>query len=149
MPSYPINETDGLCAGAVALCILVTRDAQWGLTKAAPRAVVAEHASATSIECDERASLPAEGSRMNPRLRDTWRLRTPTRYERPGWSQEVPDPYGGSEVSAVSSELSFLRDTWRLRTHPQAGNGFGAFGLVREELDPWGLATQSFPRSYG
>ena len=95
VPSYPINAADGLCAGAAALCILVTRDAQWGLTKAAPRAVVAEHASTTSIECDERASLPAEGSRTNPRLRDTWRLRTPTQYGRSGWTQEVPDPYRG------------------------------------------------------
>jgi len=41
-----------------------------------------------------------------------------------------------------------LRDTWRLRTHPHAGNGSGAVGLVREEPDPWGLATPSFPRSY-
>ena len=63
--------------------------------------------------------------------------------------QEVPDPYGGSEASAVDMELPFLRDTWRLRTHPQAGNGSEAVGLVREELDPWGLATQSFPCSYG
>ena len=60
-----------------------------------------------------------------------------------------PGPLQGPEASAVSSELPFLRDTWRLRTHPQAGNGSGAVGLVREELDPWGLATQSFPRSYG
>jgi len=149
VPSYPINAADGLCAGAAALCILVIRDAQWGLTKAAPRAVVAEHASTTSIECGRQVSLPAEGSRSNPCLRDTWRLRTSTQYGRSGWTQEVPDPYGGSEASAVSSELPFLRDTWRLRTHPQAGNGSGAVGLVREEPDPWGLATPSFPRSYG
>ena len=63
--------------------------------------------------------------------------------------REVPDPNGGSATSAVSSELSFLRDTWRLWTHPQAGNGSGAVGLVREETGPWGLATPSFPRSYG
>ena len=63
--------------------------------------------------------------------------------------QEVPDPYGGSEALVVDMELPFLRDTWRLRTHPQAGNGSGAVGLVREEPDPWGLATLSFPRSYG
>ena len=31
----------------------------------------------------------------------------------------------------------FYRDTWRLRTLPQAGNGSGAVGLVREEPDPW------------
>ena len=76
----------------------------------------------------------------------------------------APDPYAvkggssgrrrsrtpmGSEVSAVSSGLPLLRGTWRLRTHPQAGNGSGAIGLVREEPDPWGLATPSFPRSYG
>ena len=90
-----------------------------------------------------------EGSRSNPCLRDTWRLRTSTQYGRSGWTQEVPDPYGGSEASAVNMELPFLRGTWRLRTHPQAGNGSGAVGLVREEPDPWGLATPSFPRSYG
>ena len=66
-----------------------------------------------------------------------------------GRTQEVPDPYGGSEASVVSSELPFIRDTWRLRTHPQAGNGSGAVGLVREEPDPWGLATPPFPHSYG
>jgi len=55
----------------------------------------------------------------------------------------------GVRASAVSSELPFLRDTWRLRTHPQAGSGSGAVGLVREEPDLWGLATPSFPRSYG
>ena len=60
-----------------------------------------------------------------------------------------PGPLRGSEASAVSSELPFFRDTWRLRTHPQAGNGSGAVGLVREEPIPWGLATPSFPCSYG
>ena len=60
-----------------------------------------------------------------------------------------PEPLWGSEASTVSSELPFLRDTWRLRTHPQAGNGSGAVGLVRKEPDPWGLATPSFARSYG
>ena len=76
----------------------------------------------------------------------------------------APDPYAvnggsggrrrsqtpmGSEVSAVSSDLPLLRGTWRLRTYPQAGNGSGAVGLVREEPGLWGLATPSFPRSYG
>ena len=60
-----------------------------------------------------------------------------------------PGPLRGSEASAVSLELSFLRDTWRLRTHPQAGNGSGAVGLVRNGPDPWGLAAPSFARSYG
>ena len=67
----------------------------------------------------------------------------PTQCGRSGWTQEVPDPYGVSEASAVDIELPFLRDTWRLRTHPQAGNGSGAVGLVRKEPDRWGLATPS------
>ena len=52
-------------------------------------------------------------------------------------------PTGGSEAPAVDMELPFPRDTWRLRTHPQAGNGSGAVGLVRKEPDRWGLATPS------
>ena len=51
--------------------------------------------------------------------------------------QEVPDPYGGSEASAVDTELPFLRGTWRLRTHPQAGNKSGVVGLVRNGPSPW------------
>ena len=51
--------------------------------------------------------------------------------------QEVPDPYGGSEASAVDTELPFLRGTWRLRTHSRAGNRSGAIGLVRKEPGPW------------
>ena len=60
-----------------------------------------------------------------------------------------PGPLRGSKASAVSSELPFLRDTWHLRTHPQAGNGSGAVGLVRKGRDPWGLAALFFARSYG
>ena len=60
-----------------------------------------------------------------------------------------PGPPRGFEASAVSSGLPFLRDTWRLWTHPQAGNGSGAVGLVRNGPDPWGLAAPSFVRSYG
>ena len=52
-------------------------------------------------------------------------------------AQEVPDPYGGSEASAVDTELPFLRGTWRLRTHPRAGNRSGAIGQVRKEPGPW------------
>ena len=55
--------------------------------------------------------------------------------------QEVPDPYGGSEASAVSSELPFLRDTWRLRTRPQAGNGSGA-SCVHPDL-PYRVGVRS------
>ena len=152
MPSYPFNAADGLCAGAAqaaALCTLVIRGAQGGLTKAVSHAASAEHALSNCIKCSGRASLPAEGSRSSPCLRATWRLRTPTQCGRSGWTQEVPDPYGGSEASAVDMELPFLRDTWRLRTHPQAGNGSGAVGLVREEPNPWGLTTPSFSRNYG
>ena len=50
---------------------------------------------------------------------------------RSGRTWEVSDPYGGSEASAVSSELPFPRDMWRLRTRPQAGSGSGAVGTVR------------------
>ena len=67
-----------------------------------------------------------------------------TQCGRSGRSQEVPDPYGGSEAPAVDMELPFLRDTWRLRTHPQAGNGSGAVGLVREEPDPWAWLLRPF-----
>ena len=67
----------------------------------------------------------------------------PTQCGRSGRTQEVPDPYGGSEASVVDMELLFLRDTWRLWTHPQAGNRSGAVGLVREEPDRRGLATPS------
>src|SRR6185436_6289183 len=59
-----------------------------------------------------------------------------------------PGPLWGVRALAVSSELPFFRDTWRLRTHPQAGSGSGAVGLVREEPDLWGLATPPFPRRY-
>ena len=97
--------------------------------KAAPRAAAAEHASTTRIECGGWASLPAEDSCLSlyPHLRDTWRLLTPRVV---CWFYRS-NPYGGSEASAVSSELPFLRDTWRLRTRPQAGSGSGAVGTVR------------------
>ena len=72
----------------------------------------------------------------------------------------APDPYavkggpggrrgprtltGGSEAPAVNMELPLYRDTWRLRTLPQAGNGSGAVGLVREEPDPWAWLLRPF-----
>jgi hypothetical protein len=40
-------------------------------------------------------------------------------------------PMGGSEPSAVGSELPLLRDTWRHRTRPRAESGSGAVGPVR------------------
>ena len=52
-----------------------------------------------------------------------------------------PDPYGGSEPSAVGAELPFLRDMWRHRTRPRAGRGSGAVGPVMLEPDPWGPAA--------
>ena len=61
----------------------------------------------------------------------------PMQCGRSGWTQEVPDPYGGSEASAVDMELPFFRGTWRLRTHPQAENRSGAIGLVTKEPGPW------------
>ena len=63
---------------------------------------------------------------------------------RSGRTQGASDPYGGSEASAVNMELPFYRDTWRLRTLPQAGNGSGAVGLVREEPDPWAWLLRPF-----
>ena len=101
MPSYPINAADGLCVAAAqvaALCTLVKCGLQCGLTKAAPRAVAAEHASTTHIECGGWASFPAEDLRPRPHLRDMWRLRTPRRYVSsarvggPDGCEEVPDP---------------------------------------------------------
>jgi len=41
--------------------------------------------------------------------------------EGPDGRGEVPDPYGGSEPSAVGAELPLLRDTWRHRTRSQSG----------------------------
>ena len=79
----------------------------------------------------------SEGSRSSPCLRAMWRLRTPTQCGRSGWTQEVPEPYGGSEASAIDMELPFFRGTWRLRTHPQAENRSGAIGLVTKEPGPW------------
>ena len=58
--------------------------------------------------------------------------------------QGASDPYGGSEAPVVNMELPFYRDTWRLRTLPQAGNGSGAVGLVREEPDPWAWLLRPF-----
>jgi len=49
----------------------------------------------------------------------------------PGGLEEVPDPRGGSEASAVGAELPFLMDTWRHQTVPQVVNGSAAAGLVR------------------
>jgi len=49
----------------------------------------------------------------------------------PDGREEVPDPYEGSGISAVGSELPLLRDTWRHRTCPRAGTGSGAVGPAR------------------
>ena len=133
MPSYPFNAADGLCvdaAHAAALCTSVICGLQRGLTKAAPRAAAAEHASTTCIECGGWVSLPAEDSRpcLRLRLQDTWRPRTSprryigsTRVGGPDRRGEVPDPYGGFESSAVGAELPFLKDTWHHRTRSQSG----------------------------
>ena len=151
MLSYPFNAAGGPCAGAAqaaALCFLVIRGAQRGLTKGClayrgGRARLVHH-----IKCGGWASPPAEDSRTIPRPRDTWRFRTPTWCGRPDGRRRSRTPMG-VRASAVGTELPFFRDTWRLRTLPQAGSGSGAVGLVREEPDRWGLATPPFPRSYG
>ena len=51
-----------------------------------------------------------------------------------GWVRVVPDPYGGSEAPATSSELPFLKDTWRLRTYPTRGMGPGPFAWWGKSL---------------
>ena len=143
MPSYPFNAADELCAGAAqaaALCTLVIRGAQRGLLKAVPRALAAEHASTIRIKCGGWASPPCGGLAPVPpghvASPDPRTVRGPDGAGGPG-------PLWGVRGLAVSSELPSLRDTWRLRTHPQAGNGSGAVGLVREEPDRRGLTTPS------
>ena len=52
MLSHPFNAAGGLCAGAAqaaALCSLVIRGAQRGLTKAVSRTAAAEHALSTTL----------------------------------------------------------------------------------------------------
>ena len=152
MPSYPFNAADGLCAGAAqaaALCTLVIRGALRGLTKAVSRTAAAEHALSIALN--------AVGGRVFQR-KACARARAFRPRGIPGplcgrkgvrAGAGGPGPLWGSEVPAVSSDLPLLRGTWRLRTHPQAGNGSGAIGLVRKEPDRWGLATPSSARSYG
>ena len=98
MLSYPFNVAGELCAGAAqaaALCSLVIRGAQRGLTKAVSRAAAAEHALSTALNAVGGRVFPAEDSRTIPRLWDAWRLRTPIRRGESVRAQEVPDPYGG------------------------------------------------------
>ena len=116
MPSYPFNAADGLCAGAAqaaALCTLVIRGAQRGLTKAVPRAAAAEHASTIRIKCGGWASPPYGGLAHESAPVPPGHVAAPDPRTVRGVraAQEVPDPYGGSEASAVSSEVPFLRDT--------------------------------------
>ena len=153
MPSYPFNVADGLCAGAAqaaALCTLVIRGAQRGLTKTVSHTTAAELALSTCIKCSGCASLPAEGLRSSPCLRATWHPRTPMREKGgSGRAQEVPDPYGGPRSRPSARIFPCLEARGVSGPIPRRGNGFGAVGLVREEPGPWGLATLSFPRSYG
>ena len=151
MLSYPFNAAGGLCAGAAqaaALCSLVIRGAQRGLTKAVSRTAAAEHALSTTLNAvGGRVSL--RKTRARSRAFGTCGGSGPLHGEgSPDERRRSRTPMG-VRASAVSSELPFFRDTWRLRTHPQAGSGSGAVGLVREEPDLWGLATPPFPRSYG
>ena len=159
MPSYPFNAADGLCADAAhaaAMCTSVIRGLQWGLSKAAPRAAAAENASTTRIECGGWASLPAEDSRPRLRLRDTWRSRTPprwcigsTRVGGPDGRGEISDPYGGSEPSAVGTELPLLRDTWRHQTVPEQGAGPGPLARWGKCLTRGARLLHPLWRSYG
>ena len=151
MLSYPFNAAAGLCAGAAQaapLCFLVIRGAQRGLAKGCLVYRGGRARLVHRIKCGRWASLPAEGLRTIPRLRDTWRLRTPTLCGRPDGRRRSRTPMG-VRAPAVGTELPLFRDTWRPRTLPQAGSGSGAVGQVRGEPDRWGLATPPFPRSYG
>ena len=151
MLSYPFNAAAGLCAGAAQaapLCFLVIRGAQRGLAKGCLVYRGGRARLVHRIKCGRWASLPAEGLRTIPRLRDTWRLRTPTLCGRPDGRRRSRTPMGVRAL-AVGTELPLFRDTWRPRTLPQAGSGSGAVGQVRGEPDRWGLATPPFPRSYG
>src|SRR6185436_1879154 len=100
------------------------------MTKAVPRAAAAEHASTTRIECDGWASLPAEDSR--PRLRDTWRPRTPprryagsTHVGGPEGRGEAPDPYGGGGPRPRLLARSFPSSGTRGVTGPVSERGAG------------------------
>ena len=148
---YPFNAAGGLCVGAAqaaALCSLVIRGAQRGLTKAVLRTAAAEHALSTTLNA-VGGQVPLRKTRARFRALGTRGGSGPLHGEGSPDGQRRSRTPMGVRASAVSSELPFLRDTWRLRTHPQAGSGSGAVGLVREEPDLWGLATPSFPRSYG
>ena len=99
MPSSPFNAAYRLCAGAAqaaALCSLVIRGAQRGLTKAVTRTAAAEHALSICIKCGRRASLRAGGLAREPV--PPGYVAAPDPYAVKGGSgraQEVPDPYGG------------------------------------------------------
>ena len=151
MLSYPFNAAGGLCAGAAqaaALCSLVIRGAQRGLTKAVLRTAAAEHALSTTLNA-VGGRVPLRKTRARSRALGTRGGSGPLHGEgSPDGRRRSRTPMG-VRASAVSSELPFFRDTWRLRTHPQAGSGSGAVGLVRKEPDLWGLAAPPFPRSYG
>ena len=151
MLSYPFNVAGGPCAGAAqaaALCFLVIRGAQRGLTKAVSRTAAAEHALSTTLNA-VGGRVPLRKTRARSRALGTRGGSGPLHGEgSPDGRRRSRTPMG-VRASAVGTELPFFRDTWRLRTLPQAGSGSGAVGLVREEPDRWGLATPPFPRSYG
>ena len=82
--------------------------------------------------------LPAEGLCPRPRLRDTWRFRTPPeqlaelrahRVRIGTWGSRTH--LRGSGSSATGAEHFHLWDTWRHRTRPRAGSGSGTVGPVR------------------
>ena len=127
MLSYPFNAAGGLCAGAAqvaALCSLVIRGAQRGLTKAVSRTAAAEHALSTTLNAVGGRVLLRK-TRARSRAFGTRGGSGPLHGEGSPDGRRRPRTPIGVRASAVSSELPFLRDTWRLRTHPQAGNGPG------------------------
>ena len=95
MLSYPFNAAGGLCAGAAALCSLVIRGAQRGLTKAVSRSAAAEHALSIALNAvggqvfERKACARARSSGLRG---SSGPLRG---KEGSGRTQGVPDPSGG------------------------------------------------------
>ena len=130
VPSYPFNAADELCAGAAqaaALCTLVIRGAQRGLTKAVPRAAAAEHASTIRIKCGGWASPPCGGLAHEPAPVPPGHVASPDPRTVRGvrTAQEAPDPYGGSEAWLSARSFHPLETHGVSGPIPRRGTGPG------------------------
>ena len=151
MLSYPFNAAGGLCAGAAqaaALCSLVIRGAQRGLTKAVSRTAAAEHALSTALNAvGVRVFL--RKTRARSRASGTRGGSGPLHGEgSPDGRRKSRTPLG---VRGLGGQLGASLP-WRHVAPPDPSSGgerSGAVDLVREKPGLWGLATPSLPRSYG